>query len=281
MAPRRHNSGSQAGLAFDLQHLILEQTIDSAFDSFNHSDSMDSNNNAQRCCIPNGECLKSNSMEFGLIHMDDLGETVRIICTNDNCNAGQYMHRECFEQWEESVLSYLKTIGRARSWSEKQRQQNLWNKKGYDLVYKVCGCRCGRGHIKKDLDWSPPNTNNAFGGRMEEESNKKKKKRNRNNHKPSLSLASSSPNSYYPASNLKLSSNIVDNMMSNLLDQSALTVSTPQSTIRGRAGSLSSSNGSSSPPVSSSEQSVSPVHNSALLKQKQKEQVEIYSDRVR
>jgi hypothetical protein len=279
MAPRRHNSGCQAGLAFDLQHLILEETFDSAFDSSTNSDGMDSNNNIQRCCVPSGECLKANSMELGFIHMDDLSDTVRIVCTNDNCNSGQFMHRECFEQWEEGVLSYLKTIGRARSWSEKQRQQNLWNKKGYDLVYKVCGCRCGRGHIKKDLDWSPPTNNNAIGGRNEEESNKKKKKRNRHNQKPTLSLATSSPNSYYP-NNMKMSSSIVDNMLGNLLDH-GLTVSTPQSTIRGRAGSLSSSNGSSSPPVSSSEQSVSPIHSSALLKQKQKEQVEIYSDRVR
>ncbi|ERL93139.1 hypothetical protein D910_10438, partial [Dendroctonus ponderosae] len=53
------------------------------------------------------------------------------------------MHRECFDQWEQAVLSYLKTCGRARSWSERQRHQNLWTKKGYDLAYKACGCNSG------------------------------------------------------------------------------------------------------------------------------------------
>jgi hypothetical protein len=33
--------------------------------------------------------------------------------------------------------------------------QNLWTKKGYDLAFKVCDCKCGRGHIRKDLDYIP------------------------------------------------------------------------------------------------------------------------------
>lgn len=246
--------------------------------------------NMQRCCVPVGECV--NTMDFGFINNDSLYDSVRIICSNENCNVGQYMHQECFEQWEQSILAYLKSIGRARSWSEKQRQQNLWTKKGYDLVYKVCGCRCGRGHIKKDLDWSPPITASLFGGRIDEEANKKKKKRNRNNQKPVLSVTTSTPNqiatTHYTNGNtqmLKLSTSITDNIMSNLLDQQiALTVSTPpQSTIRGRAGSLTSSNGSSSP-ASTSEQSISisPVHNNRqLIKQKYLEQGEMYSDRIR
>lgn len=288
MAPRRGNSnnpsGGLASTALDLFGLDNNQVSDSLFESSNNSETsnMDSNNNMQRCCVPNGDCLKLNTLDFGLINMDDLSDAVHIVCTNDSCNAGQFMHRECFEQWEQSVLSYLKSIGRARSWSDKQRQQNLWTKKGYDLVYKACGCRCGRGHIKKDLDWISPVNNNHI-GKTDDDSNKKKKKRNRNNQKPALSLTNtSSPNVYHSNNQMmKLSGTVVDNMMSNLLDQTALTVSTQQSTLRGRAGSLSSSNGSSSPPVSSSEQSISPVHSSALLKQKQKEQVEIYSDRVR
>ena len=45
--------------------------------------------------------------------------------------------------------------GRARSWSEKQRRQNLWTKKGYDLIFRACFCKCKHGHLKKDLDWAP------------------------------------------------------------------------------------------------------------------------------
>src|SRR6476469_9516666 len=62
--------------------------------------------------------------------------------------------RRLFFVWLQ-VLSYLRTCGRARSWSEKQRLQNLWTKKGYDLAFKACDCRCGKGHIRKDLDHVP------------------------------------------------------------------------------------------------------------------------------
>lgn len=238
-----------------------------------------------QCCVPVGECLKNNTLDFSLINSDQLYDAVRIICTNENCNAGQYMHAECFEQWEQSVLVYLKSIGRARSWSEKQRQQNLWTKKGYDLVYKVCGCRCGRGHIKKDLDWAPPITANLFGGRLEDDASKKKKKKNKNSQKAALTLTTSTPNGGYQSNQiLKLAPSFADKICNDLEHQ--LSVSTPpQSTIRGRAGSLTSSNGSSSPASSAngdSNLSVSPVQNNrAVVKQRYLEQGEMYSDRIR
>jgi len=59
------------------------------------------------------------------------------------------MHGDCFREWESKVLAYLRTSGRARSWSEKQRIQNLWTKKGYDLAFKACDCKCGRGHLRQ------------------------------------------------------------------------------------------------------------------------------------
>jgi len=59
------------------------------------------------------------------------------------------MHGECFRDWESKVLAYLRSSGRARSWSEKQRVQNLWTKKGYDLAFKACDCKCGRGHLRQ------------------------------------------------------------------------------------------------------------------------------------
>lgn len=241
-----------------------------------------------RCCVPVGECLKNNTLDFGLINNDQLYDAVRIICTNENCTAGQYMHAECFEQWEQSVLMYLKSIGRARSWTEKQRQQNLWTKKGYDLVYKVCGCRCGRGHIKKDLDWAPPITASLFGGRLDDEASKKKKKKNKNNQKPSLSLATSTPNgtsAYQSNQMLKLSTSAALDNVCSILDQQLSVTTPPQSTIRGRAGSVTSSNGSSSPASSANGEvnlSVSPIQGSrAIVKQRYLEQGEMYSDRIR
>uniref|UniRef100_A0A182T3H7 Headcase N-terminal domain-containing protein n=1 Tax=Anopheles maculatus TaxID=74869 RepID=A0A182T3H7_9DIPT len=87
-----------------------------------------------RCCMPIGECVKPKGSnlfsELGaMINLEDLRECVRVQCSNESCTAGQYMHRECYERWEDEVLGYLKSTGRARSWSDKQRQQYLWTKK--------------------------------------------------------------------------------------------------------------------------------------------------------
>ncbi|CAH1373200.1 headcase protein isoform X2 [Tenebrio molitor] len=198
-----------------------------------------------RCCVPTGDCLRAqqqispNNNDPMLIALDDLRDTVRVTCNNELCTNGRYMHRECFDQWEQTVLAYLKTCGRARSWSERQRHQNLWTKKGYDLAYKACGCKCGRGHLKKDLDWMPPPPTSNIFGRVEDISEaatagKKKKRRNRNS-RPTLAI-------------------------------SATHAVTNES--RGRAGSLSSSTGSSSPPASGSEPSISPVHAHSKKKSK-------------
>jgi len=108
-----------------------------------------------KCCVPN-DCVDPAK----LIYREDIGtsdvEVVKVICNNDHCEQGDYMHKECFEMWEQTVLTYLKSCGRARSWSEKQRLQNLWTKRGYDLAFKACSCKCGKGHLRKDLDWIPP-----------------------------------------------------------------------------------------------------------------------------
>ncbi|XP_026732991.1 headcase protein isoform X1 [Trichoplusia ni] len=125
---------------------------------------------ARGCCVP-GECLRPREP----VRIED---AVRVLCNNDTCAAGRYMHRECFEQWEGGVLAYLKSCGRARSWSERQRHQNLWTKKGYDLAFKACGCRCGRGHLKKDLDWAPP------GAAIRAEEEKKRRRRTRSGRTP-------------------------------------------------------------------------------------------------
>ncbi|XP_068632995.1 headcase protein [Battus philenor] len=125
---------------------------------------------SQGCCVP-GECLRPREP----VRAED---AVRVLCNNDTCAVGRYMHRECFEQWEAGVLAYLKSCGRARSWSERQRHQNLWTKKGYDLAFKACGCRCGRGHLKKDLDWAPP------GAIIRADEEKKRRRRARTGRTP-------------------------------------------------------------------------------------------------
>lgn len=107
--------------------------------------------NPSYCCVPMG-CPRQKTEP---IDPDNPGDAVRVLCNNENCDMGNWMHAECFEQWEQHVLAFLRSCGRARSWSEKQRMQNLWTKKGYDLAFKVCDCRCGRGHIRKDLNYIP------------------------------------------------------------------------------------------------------------------------------
>lgn len=204
-----------------------------------------------RCCTP-GDCLRGGA----LIAIDDLRDAVKVTCNNEHCSAGPFMHRECFEAWEQTVLTYLKSCGRARSWSERQRHQNLWTKKGYDLAFKACGCRCGRGHLKKDLDWTPPPW--PAGLRADDEAAKKKKRRHKQNSRPALAVSAHHlpPNPAVAATNAA----------------SDLT--------RGRAGSLSSSNGSSSPPASAS--SISPVHSgsvAAVLANKKKSKFDFFSDR--
>lgn len=132
------------------------------------------------CCVPTlchvGEPIR----------LENLSNAVKVICNNESCLEGEYMHKVCFDQWEYSVLTFLRSTGRARSWSEKQRLQNLWTKKGYDLAYKACGCKCAKGHLRKDLDWIPPMA-------PVEDQSKKKKHRKKKNDKPSLSITGNPP----------------------------------------------------------------------------------------
>lgn len=314
MAPRRHNSTSGGGggggpastnsvlsngyntNSLDVHNLLGMNDHHPAASS---SDMLDTNHNHTtktnftRCCVPIGDGFKSRCVDFGLINLDELRECIRVICNNENCTAGQYMHRECFDTWEDGVLTYLKSNGRARSWSERQCHQNLWTKKGYDLVFKVCVCKCGRGHLKKDLDWSPPLTSNMFGG-LDEDSSKKRKKRNRNNQKPTLTINGignmvaatngiSTSNNNITSTPTSNNNNYQQTTPPGQLGSNGVLVNTVMSPydLRTRTGSLSSSHGSSSPPASgSSEHSISPVH-SGDSKKHQKSRVEAYSERVR
>ena len=63
---------------------------------------------------------------------------VRVRCSSDECDQSGWMHGPCFELWQAAVLNFLRTCGgRARQWSDRQRANNLWTKKGYELAFKV------------------------------------------------------------------------------------------------------------------------------------------------
>ncbi|KYN39784.1 Headcase protein, partial [Trachymyrmex septentrionalis] len=257
MAPRRHANGGHGGGGGG------GGLLENGGGGIGTNDPMDNllgPSQTTRCCTPTGECLRGDT----LIRLNALHDAVKVTCNNDNCPIGQFMHRECFDAWEQTVLTYLKSCGRARSWSERQRHQNLWTKKGYDLAFKACGCRCGRGHLKKDLDWMPPGLGNVPGNRPDENEAKKKKRRNRQNTRPSLAVSAGPPNH----GNHVVAANGRGTSEAQMIEAG-----------RGRAGSLSSSTGSSSPPATS-EPSVSPLHQpQAIMKKKSK--VDFFSDRAR
>lgn len=132
------------------------------------------------CCVPTG-CKAP-------LPTDDLSNVVHVVCSNTECPAGEYMHRECFEQWQNMLLSTLNhSNGAARNWSDKQRRQNIWTNKGYNLVFRMCDCKCGKGRIRKDLDWVPPSADDR----------KKRGRKKKQNEKPAL--VSSASASVQPA----------------------------------------------------------------------------------
>ncbi|XP_046393828.1 headcase protein isoform X2 [Ischnura elegans] len=216
------------------------------------------------CCAPSGCLREAPGQPAAARLVDTLSEdAVRVTCNNEQCPLGSFMHRDCFEAWERGVLQHLRGTGRARGWSERQRLQNLWTRKGYDLAFKACGCRCGRGHLKKDLDWVSPATQQQQlaeeGGAAApaplEETKKRRRRRNRQNNRPALGVV------------LHHGGGHNNNQQ-------------PQQEVgegpRGRAGSLSSSTASGSPPPASSS-SASPSHGGG----KKKSKFDFFSDRSR
>lgn len=98
------------------------------------------------------ECCSPKCCIFGEVDSQDAdtGGPVKVVCSNERCPFNQFMHPTCFAAFEEQALNCLRTASRSRGWSEKQRRQNLWTKKGCELVSKVCGCRCGKGVVRKE-----------------------------------------------------------------------------------------------------------------------------------
>ncbi|KAI9559953.1 hypothetical protein GHT06_013960 [Daphnia sinensis] len=198
------------------------------------------------CCTPAG-CL--SLVDGGLLADNELSEdddVVKVLCNNEHCTSSGLMHRQCFDQWEASILHYLRSCGRARSWSERQRSQNLWTKKGYDLAFKACACICGRGHLRKDCEWQPvKKASETTTGEHEQQQQKNRQQRGRKSltklpvgstvvH-PKPSSSSSSSNNNNSAAQL---------MMNNQIRHRANSLSS--------TGSTTSSSGSSSPPETAS-----------------------------
>lgn len=106
-----------------------------------------------QCCIPNETCLNVNSRDFGLINMDDLSDCMHVLCTNELCQQGQYMHKDCFDLWERMIVQRLSVYG--PMWKKLFNEQSIWTQENYPTIYRFCQCKCG-GYLRKDLDWCPP-----------------------------------------------------------------------------------------------------------------------------
>lgn len=147
------------------------------------------------CCVPGRPC-----QFYGEPIRLDEEDAVRMECSNETCRESGWMHADCFETWEKTLLTYMRSCGRARQWNDKQRAQNLWTKKGYDLVRPACACRCGSGFMRKDLSYVP-----AFDGQAKDEERRQKRHRRRsepvsnNNNSRSQLYCSSSSFSHPPS----------------------------------------------------------------------------------
>ncbi|XP_045134793.1 headcase protein-like [Portunus trituberculatus] len=242
---QRHNTGGGAGGA---ELPLLDPGVIEAHNAVTTT----------RCCVPlSCGCLRG----YEPINLDSPTGCVRVHCNNEHCTLGNLMHGECFSAWEMHVLAYLRSCGRARSWSEKQRLQNLWTKRGYDLAYRACTCLCSRGHLRKDLDWMPPSES-------DDDNKTKKKKKNRQNQKPALVTVGNGALNNNP-NNANNNNNVV---LSGLSTTSGCETS-GQPCQRHRNNSISSTG--SSPP---SDAPTSPHHTAAPGKRRSRD---FFSDRSR
>ena len=96
-------------------------------------------------------------------------------------------------KYEDALVSFMSKSGRGRTWNDKQRYGNMWRTCGYDIVFKKCGCDCGHGYLKKDLDFVPEisannNEAGAVGGGGGAPTADKKKKKEKANLNPKLNF---------------------------------------------------------------------------------------------
>ena len=136
----------------------------------------------QQCCSPKCSILSDQDP----ISPDC--EAVKMVCSNDKCPISPFMHAVCFNVFEEQMLSFLRGMSRARNWSEKQRRQNLWTKKGYDLIFKVSTCRCTKGALRKDLSYNSGNGGVCGGGIECGDKGKRKRKKSASGEKMAVPI---------------------------------------------------------------------------------------------
>ena len=58
----------------------------------------------QHCCVPSG-CSRYAGE---LIDPEDPGDAVKVVCSNPTCVVGSWMHADCYEDWQQRVLFYIR-----------------------------------------------------------------------------------------------------------------------------------------------------------------------------
>ena len=116
-----------------------------------------------KCCAP-GSMMETCNKET--IRKTHLFEMVKMICTFSNCDQSGFMHPSCFAILEENLVRFLKTMPftnnhkketfRRFNFDKDHVRQFLWKEKSiYSMIYKNITCNCGKGFLKKDLNWPP------------------------------------------------------------------------------------------------------------------------------
>jgi len=97
------------------------------------------------CCIPIGFCCQQPDVEV------DKNNSVKLKCSRSACKLPGLVHQKCFYKIEAQAVSALGNVkGRAREWSNREREKNLWHDRGYELIYRMFPCRCGHGFLRKE-----------------------------------------------------------------------------------------------------------------------------------
>lgn len=266
-----------------------------------------------QCCIPNETCMNVNSRDFGLINLDDLSDCVRIVCSNESCSQGQYMHRDCFSLWERTIMQRLNVFGPTAAWTKLFSEQTIWTQENYSTIFRMCQCKCG-GFLRKDLNWCAPtspslllfshdevdNNNNDVAATLK--MNKKSKNKNsRKNQKPILNISTGYHQNFPSLGGGSNNNSQLINTSSPLKDgncfspcwlKSSPTKEGDDSLLDSRSGSVLSSDLSLSPIHNSSSSSSSTsfnngsfhVKNGVMVKHQQsvnKSKTELYSERIR
>ncbi|KFD52906.1 hypothetical protein M514_06216 [Trichuris suis] len=120
-----------------------------------------------RCVCPFG-CMTSQSIDSSITPKN----AIRFLCTNAQCPLDKYMHKICFQVWQNSSFNLTQAGKCLRPSCEKCSPNSEERKPLLDVIYESCPCPCGKGYLKREM--TEP-------GRGEEEGKKRRNRRRSGN----------------------------------------------------------------------------------------------------